>query len=272
MQASPIDGWLNIVILGVVEGLTEFLPVSSTGHLIVVADLLGEHSDAVKLFEVVIQLGAILAVCWHYRARLFGIFRPAANPAAPRLYLHLFIGFLPAAFLGLLFYDFIKAHLFSVRTVAVALIVGGVVILLVERRRIVPRLTAIDQLRPRDALVVGLAQSLALFPGVSRAGATIMGGLCWGLERRTAAEFSFLLAIPTMFAAVFYDLWRNVALLEWSLVGVLLGGMGVAFVTALLTIRLLLHYVSRHKFTVFGWYRIAFGLLILTVLAEPPAV
>ena len=191
MQASPIDGWLNIVILGVVEGLTEFLPVSSTGHLIVVADLLGEHSDAVKLFEVVIQLGAILAVCWHYRARLFGIFRPAANPAAPRLYLHLFIGFLPAAFLGLLFYDFIKAYLFSVRTVAVALIVGGVVILLVERRRIVPRLTAIDQLRPRDALVVGLAQSLALFPGCRGPGRRLWGGCVGGWSDGRRRSFLF---------------------------------------------------------------------------------
>lgn len=263
-------GWLAAVVLGVVEGITEFLPVSSTGHLIVAASLLGEHSERVKVFEIVIQLGAILAVCWHYRARLWKMLTHVASPhsAGFRLAMHLFVAFLPAAFLGLLLHRLIKEHLFSPLTVAAALIVGGVIILLVEHKPRAPRITKLDDLRWRDALIIGCAQACALFPGVSRSGATIMGSLLWGLSRQTATEFSFLLALPTMFAATTYDLYANSALLNTAFINHILIGLSVSFITALLAIRLLLAFVASHTFKVFGWYRIAFGAIILVYFMQ----
>lgn len=268
-----VGGLLHAAILGVVEGITEFLPVSSTGHLIVAAHLLGEHSDAAKLFEVVIQLGAILAVCWHYRTRLW---QTAATMARygkpPPLLINLFVAFLPAAVLGLAFYDVIKAYLFSPQSVAIALIAGGIVIILVERKpegKKSPRrrdIADIDDIRPKDALVIGLAQSLALIPGVSRAGATIIGAMLWGARRRAATEFSFLLALPVMFAATGYDLLRNYHLLHPQFAGQIACGFAVSFVAALLVIRALLAFVARRNFTPFGYYRIIFGTLILIAL------
>lgn len=259
MSDGLTGGWSSVVILGLVEGLTEFLPVSSTGHLIVIGHLLGEHSEEAKVFDIFIQLGAILAVGWHERRRLVRMF---CNLPSSRLALNLAIAFMPAAVLGLLFHGLIKAHLFSPFVVAGALIVGGVVIIVVERRRITPRITDVEDLRPRDALVIGLAQALALFPGVSRAGATIIGGVLWGVQRRAATEFSFLLALPTMFAAVFYDLSKNWQLLNPSFALELLVGAAISFVAALLVIRALLRFVSAHDFTLFGWYRVGFGVII----------
>ena len=265
MNEQLEGGWLSVVILGLVEGVTEFLPISSTGHLIVTAHLLGETSHAATVFEVVIQLGAIAAICWHYRRRLLEMAKNLTHwhtPAA-RLVRQLFIAFLPAAFLGLLLHSHIKAHLFTPQTVALALIGGGIIILLVERTPRAPRVHALEELSTRDALLIGCAQALALFPGVSRAGATIVGGLLRGLERKCAAEFSFLLALPTMFAAAGYDLYQNADLLNSALLAQIAGGFAVAFVAALFTVRALLHFVSRHTFTPFGWYRIAFGVMIL---------
>ncbi|MGI9337304.1 MAG: undecaprenyl-diphosphate phosphatase [Gammaproteobacteria bacterium] len=278
-EVGLAGGWLHAALLGVVEGITEFLPVSSTGHLIVAAHFLGEHSDAAKLFEVVIQLGAILAVCWHYRLRLWQtakMTQAAARKgkAPPPLVINLIVAFLPAAVLGLAFYDVIKEYLFSPRSVAIALIIGGIVIIIVERKpnpaktKAPPkrRIADIDDIRPLDALVIGLAQSLALFPGVSRAGATIIGAMLWGAQRRAATEFSFLLALPVMFAATGYDLLRSYHLLHWQFAGQIACGFAVSFVSALIVIRALLAFVARRNFTPFGYYRIFFGALVLMAL------
>lgn len=262
---SDLPRWLEIAILGAVEGITEFLPVSSTGHLIVAAHLLGKTSEADKLFEVVIQLGAVCAVCWQYRERLLRMASDIRGEKTKRMCINLMLAFLPAAICGLLFYAQIKAYLFSPLTVAGALIVGGAAIILIERKKRTPRIVDIDNMRARDAIVVGLCQTLALFPGVSRAGATILGAMVWGMERKAATEFSFLLALPTMFAASGYDLFRNAELLTWNLIGDIAAGFVASFVCALFVIRMLIRYVARHDFTPFGWYRIAFGAIVFAV-------
>ena len=251
-------------ILGVVEGLTEFLPVSSTGHLILAASLLDFHGPLAKVFEVAIQLAAILAVCWEYRARLFTVLVEVVDtPRAQRFVMNLVIAFIPAAVLGLLFIDVIKGYLFHPVPVAIALVVGGLVILWAERRQHTVRVFEVDDMSWRDALKIGLAQCLALIPGTSRSGATIIGGLLFGLSRRAATEFSFFLAIPTMFAATFYDVWKNRDLFEASDIPVFLVGGLFSFVSAFLAVRGLIRFISRHDFTLFAWYRIVFGLIVL---------
>jgi len=260
--------FLTAAILGLVEGLTEFLPVSSTGHLIVAGSLLDYTGERAKLFEIVIQAGAILAVCWEYRVKLTtvaaGIFR---DRAAQRFVLNLFVAFLPAAILGLAFGGAIKASLFAPVPVAAAFIVGAFVILWAERRqRANPRtirIEHVDDMRWPDALKVGIAQAFALIPGTSRSGATIIGGMLFGLSRTAATEFSFFLAIPTLFAATGYEFVKNRHLLagsDLSMVGV---GFITAFVSAFFVVRGLLRYVAHHDFVPFAWYRIAFGVVIL---------
>ncbi len=249
--------------MGVVEGITEFLPVSSTGHLIVASHILGKTGGEDKLFEVVIQLGAVFAVCYEYRLRLWGMAREIRGKKTRRFAVNLMLAFLPAAVFGLLFYSWIKEYLFSPKTVAAALIFGGVAIIFAEKKKPVPRILDMDAMQPKDALAVGFCQTLALFPGVSRAGATIIGAMLWGVERRAATEFSFLLALPTMFAAAGYDLLRNHELLSWALAADIAAGFVAAFFAALLAVRLLLRYVARRDFTPFGWYRIIFGAIIL---------
>jgi undecaprenyl-diphosphatase len=259
---------LIAAILGVVEGVTEFLPVSSTGHLIVAGSLLDYTGEKAKLFEIVIQAGAIFAVCWEYRAKLLavaaGIFR---DRGAQRFVLNLLIAFLPAAILGLAFGSAIKATLFAPAPVAAAFIAGAFVILWAEhRQRRNPRtirIDRVDDMRWPDALKVGIAQAFALIPGTSRSGATIIGGMLFGLSRTAATEFSFFLAIPTLFAATGYEFVRNRHLLaggDVSMVGV---GFVTAFVSAFFVVRGLLRYVAHHDFVPFAWYRIAFGLVIL---------
>ncbi len=256
--------YLKALILGIVEGLTEFLPVSSTGHLIVVGDLLDFNDDKGKVFEIVIQLAAILAVCWEYRARFAGVLRGyATQEPARRFVANLAIAFMPAAILGFLFHGAIKKVLFHPVPVALALIVGGVLILWVERRQHTVTILEVDDMRWRDALKVGFAQALALIPGTSRAGATIIGGLYFGMSRKAATEFSFFLAVPTMFAAVFYDVYKNRAVLSLDDAGVFAVGSVAAFVSAFFAVRGLLRYISHHDFSVFAWYRIIFGLVIL---------
>ena len=254
---------LQAIILGVVEGLTEFLPVSSTGHLIIVGDLLGFTGEKAKTFEIFIQLGSILGVVWLYRARVADVALHLHRPASRRFVLNLLIGFLPAAVLGLLLHRQIKAHLFNPLTVAAALVVGGVIILLIERFVRRPRVEQLDQMQLLDAIKIGLAQSLALFPGVSRAGATIMGGLVTGLSRKAATEFSFFLAMPTMFAATLYELYKGWALIEVRDAFVLATGFTVAFITALVVVKLFVGYVARHTFVPFAYYRIGFGIVVL---------
>ncbi|HEY1458915.1 MAG TPA: undecaprenyl-diphosphate phosphatase [Casimicrobiaceae bacterium] len=259
---------ITAALLGIVEGLTEFLPVSSTGHLIVAGSLLGYTGERAKLFEIVIQAGAILAVCWEFRARLWKVIRGLPNDAsAQRFAINLLVAFMPAALLGLAFGSAIKAHLFAPLPVAAAFIVGAFVILWAERRvkrnPAVVSIQSVDAMRWTDALKVGLAQSLALLPGTSRSGATIIGGMLFGLSRQAATEFSFFLAIPTLFAATGYELLKNRALLAGSDVTMIVVGFITAFVSAFLVVRWLLRYVAHHDFVPFAWYRIAFGAIII---------
>ncbi|MBI5923083.1 MAG: undecaprenyl-diphosphate phosphatase [Betaproteobacteria bacterium] len=255
---------LHALILGIVEGLTEFLPVSSTGHLILAGDLLHFNDEKGKVFEIVIQFGAILAVVWEYREKITEVIRGlGSNPTSQRFAINLFIAFMPLALLGLLFHKIIKAVLFQPVPVAMAFILGGFFILWAERRRHVIRIETIDQLGTLDALKLGLAQALALIPGTSRSGATIIGGLFFGLSRKAATEFSFFLAIPTLMVATFYQLYKERALFSLDDAGMFLVGFGAAFVSAFLCVRWLLRYISRHDFVPFAWYRIAFGALVL---------
>ena len=250
--------------LGIVEGITEFIPVSSTGHLILAGDLLGFDDERAKVFEVFIQLGAILSVVWLYRDRVFGVIAGLrARREARSLAMNLIIAFLPAAFLGLTAHKAIKAYLFNPITVAGALIAGGIAILLIEKMDHRAHVRNIDDITLRQAAGAGLAQCLALFPGVSRSGATIMGGLVIGFDRKVAVEFSFFLAIPTMFAATAYDLLKNLHALSLSDVPLFLVGFVTAFFSALVVIKAFIGYVSKHDFSGFAYYRIVFGLLIL---------
>jgi len=247
--------FLYAVILGVVEGLTEFLPISSTGHLIVAAELLGATDERWKVFNIVIQTGAMLAVVWEYRARFFRI--------DVALYRNLIVAFMPAAVLGLAFSKYIKSHLFHAVPVALAFIVGGVIILLVERRSFNARVEDARAMTWLDALKVGIAQCFALIPGTSRSGATIIGGMLFGLSRKAATEFSFFLAVPTLVAAGGYDLLKNRTLLSASDAPIFGVGLVVAFISAFVVIRWLIRYVATHDFKPFAWYRIGFGVVVL---------
>src|SRR5207253_5773027 len=251
----PMTELVFALIRGVVEGITEFLPISSTGHLILASDLLGATDERWKVFNIVIQTGAMFAVVWEYRARFFRV--------DLALYRNLVVAFIPAAVLGLAFSKYIKAHLFHALPVALAFIVGGVIILLVERRSYRARVETTREMTPLDALKVGIAQCFALIPGTSRSGATIIGGMLFGLSRRAATEFSFFLAVPTLIAAGGYDLLKNRALLSAHDAPIFGVGLVVAFVSAFVVIRWLIRYVATHDFRPFAWYRIGFGLLVL---------
>jgi undecaprenyl-diphosphatase len=255
---------LKALILGIVEGLTEFLPISSTGHLILAGDLLDFNDDRGKLFEIVIQSGAILAVVWEYRVRIAGVLSGLGkNRLANRLVLNLAIAFMPLAVLGLMFKKAIEANLFKPVPVALAFIVGAFFILWAEKREHKIRVQTVDDMTPLDALKLGLAQAAALIPGTSRSGATIIGGLLFGLSRKAATEFSFFLAIPTLFAATAYNLYKERALLNADDLGMWAVGFVSAFVSAFLCVRWLLRYISTHDFTAFAWYRIVFGIVVL---------
>ncbi len=256
---------LKAVILGVVEGLTEFLPVSSTGHLILVGDLLNFNDDKGKLFEIVIQVGAILAVCWEYRAKIAAVIMGLpSQKSAQKFALNLVIAFVPLASLGLLFGKHIKAVLFKPLPVALAFIVGAFVIIWAEKREHKIRIHEVEDLSPLDALKLGVAQAFALIPGTSRSGATIIGGLLFGLSRKAATEFSFFLAIPTLIIASIYDLYKHRDLLDVATdAPYFAAGLAAAFISALLAIKALLRYISRHDFIIFAWYRIIFGLIVI---------
>ena len=255
---------LKALILGIVEGLTEFLPISSTGHLILAGDLLNFNDDRGKLFEIVIQSGAILAVGWEYRARLLVVARGAfSDRAAQKFILNLFVAFLPLAILGLLFGKAIKANLFNPIAVASSFIVGGFVILWAEKREHKIRIQDVEEMTSLDAVKMGLAQAFALIPGTSRSGSTIIGGLLFGLSRKAATEFSFFLAIPTLSAATVYQLYKERALLSADDLGMWVVGFVSAFISAFLCVRWLLRFISSHDFTPFAWYRIFFGVVVL---------
>ena len=267
---------LKAALMGIVEGLTEFLPISSTGHLILAGSLLNFTGETAKVFEIAIQTGAMLAVIWEYRQRLAAtVTGLATEPAARRFALNVLVAFIPAAVLGLLFGKIVKEHLFHPVPVALAFIVGGLIILWVERRHRVQfgerdlegtrraRVESVDQMSRLDALKVGLVQCLALIPGTSRSGATIIGAMMFGFSRKCATEFSFFLGIPTLMGAGAYSVWKQRDLLQWSDLPMFAIGTVFAFFSAWLCIRWLIRYVSTHDFTVFAWYRIIFGLVVL---------
>ncbi len=256
---------LKAAIMGVVEGLTEFLPISSTGHLILAGALLGMDDDKAKVFDIAIQTGAIFAVILVYwqkiRETLLAL---PSQPQAQRFALNVFIGFLPAVVLGLLFGKAIKAHLFTPLVVASTFILGGFVILWAERRApAVARVNSVDDMQPLDALKVGLAQCLAMVPGTSRSGATIIGGMLLGLSRKAATDYSFFLAMPTLIGAGVYSLYKERALLSVNDLPVFAVGLVFSFLSAWVCVRWLLRYISSHSFEPFAWYRIAFGCVVL---------
>ena len=258
--------WFDALLLGLVEGITEFLPISSTGHLILTSSLLGLEGKSIDGLLIVIQGAAVLAVCFEYRRRLWDTMRKLPEDRVARRFgLNVAIAFVPLAVLGFCFGDRIEALLFAPLPVAMALIVGGVLILWAERRQHVVRLQSVDDMGSGDALKIGLFQALALIPGTSRAAATILGGLLIGMNRRVATEFSFFIAIPTLLIATAYKLWQMREALNGADMEMLLLSSAVSFVSALLTIRWLLRFVSRHSFVGFAWYRIGFGGLVLLV-------
>lgn len=246
---------LDALILGMVEGLTEFLPISSTGHLILAGDLIDFDHPGRDVFYVAIQTGAMLAVVWEYRARFFR--------ADTKLWTSLAVAFLPAALLGLLFGSLIKNYLFRPVPVALAFIIGGLIILWVDREAKDARVQSTQAMTWLDALKVGFAQCFALIPGTSRSGATIIGGMLFGLSRRAATEFSFFLAVPTLIAAGAYDTWKNRAMLADKDLVMWATGLVVSFISAFIVIRWLIRYVATHDFRWFAWYRIAFGVGVL---------
>ena len=252
-------------VMGVVEGLTEFLPISSTGHLILAGALLGFDDDKAKVFDIAIQTGAIFAVILVYWEKIYATVKALPYQAeAQRFVLNVFIGFFPAVILGLLFGKLIKEHLFTPWVVATTFIVGGFIILWAERRPpSTIRIRAVEDMRGRDALMVGLVQCLALIPGTSRSGATIIGGMLLGLSRKAATDFSFFLAIPTLIGAGAYSLYKERALLSVEDVPMFATGLVVSFISAWICVRWLLKYIASHSFEIFAWYRIAFGLVVL---------
>jgi undecaprenyl-diphosphatase len=268
--------WLKAAIMGIVEGLTEFLPISSTGHLILTASLLDMTGETAKVFEIAIQTGAMFAVVWEYRARLGAAVAGLGDQApAQRFVRNLLIAFMPAVVLGLAFGSAVKAHLFHPVPVALAFIVGGLIILWVERRhhaafgerdlegRRLARVETVDDMSALDALKVGLVQCAALIPGTSRSGATIIGSMLFGFSRKAATEFSFFLGIPTLMGAGAYSLYKQRQALSLADLPMFAVGLAFAFLSALVCIRWLIRYVSSHDFRVFAWYRIAFGAVVL---------
>ncbi len=259
---------LSALVMGIVEGLTEFLPISSTGHLILLGELIGFEGPPGKSFEISIQLGAILAVILVFRETLWRLAWSAWRPGPERWYAqNIVLAFLPAAIIGATLHGPITRALFNPWVVACALILGGVAIVLIERKRHEPKIRSVPEIGPLAALIIGFGQALAMIPGTSRSGATIITALLIGVERRTAAEFSFVLAIPTMLAATVYSLWKARHDLDFSAIGQIAIGFTMAFVVALVVVRWLLAVVGRIGFTPFGWYRIGLGVLILAWMA-----
>ncbi|BCX67120.1 undecaprenyl-diphosphate phosphatase [Pseudomonas izuensis] len=261
-----MDFWttITVLILGAVEGLTEFLPISSTGHQIIVADLLDFGGERAMAFNIIIQLGAILAVVWEFRRKILEIVSGLPTQRnAQRFTLNLLIAFMPAVVLGVLFADKIHEYLFNPITVAMALVVGGVIMLWAERREHVVCVDHVDDMRWTDALKVGLVQCLAMIPGTSRSGSTIIGGLLFGLSRKAATEFSFFLAMPTMVGAAVYSGYKYRDLFQAGDLPVFALGFVTAFVFAMIAVRGLLKFIANHSYAAFAWYRIVFGLLIL---------
>lgn len=261
-----MDLWVVVqaLILGIVEGITEFLPISSTGHQIIVADLIGFGGERAMAFNIIIQLGAILAVVWEYRRKIVDIVVGLPKERqAQHFTRNLLIAFFPAVILGVAFADLIHHYLFNPITVALALVVGGVIMLWAERRTHVVHAEKVDDMSWKDALKIGCAQCLAMIPGTSRSGATIIGGLLFGLSRKAATEFSFFLAMPTMVGAAVYSGYKYRDLFQASDLPVFAIGFVTSFIFAMIAVRALLKFIGNHSYAAFAWYRIGFGLLIL---------
>ena len=261
-----MDLWTaaQALILGVVEGLTEFLPISSTGHQIIVADLLNFGGERAMAFNIIIQLGAILAVVWEFRRKIIDVVVGLpTQPQARRFTVNLIIAVMPAVVLGVIFADVIHEYLFNPITVATALVIGGVIMLWAERRQHVIRAETVDDMTWKDAVKIGFAQCLAMIPGTSRSGSTIIGGLLFGLSRKAATEFSFFLAMPTMVGAAVYSGYKSRHLFQPDDLPVFAIGFVTSFIFAMIAVRALLKFISNHSYAAFAWYRIAFGLLIL---------
>ncbi len=258
---------LKALFLGLIEGLTEFLPISSTGHLILFGHLIDFQSDSGRAFEVVIQLGAILAVCWLYREKIIALVQGffSGDAHARRFAFNVFVAFLPAVVIGILAVDFIKYVLFSPIVVACALIIGGLVIFAFEARKFEPKTIEATDIHLKQAIIIGLAQCLAMIPGTSRSGATIIGGMLSGLSRKAATEFSFFLAMPTMLGAASYDLIRNASVLTSDNMMNIIVGFVAAFIAALLVVKALVKFVEKHTLRLFAWYRVILGIILLIV-------
>ena len=257
---------LEALFLGIIEGLTEFLPVSSTAHLLLIGDMLGFEGPPGKTFEIVIQLGAILAVCVVYWHKLWGVATTLGDQRSRAFVRNVVVAFLPAAIIGATAYKYIKQMLEAPLVAAAALVVGGFAILAIERMVKHSRITEVEDMSPALSLAVGFCQVLAMVPGVSRAGATIMGSLLLGVERRAAAEFSFFLAIPTMTGATVYSLYKNWSTLSFDGAGLIAIGFVAAFFSALVVVRTFIGFIGRHGFAPFAWYRIGFGGLMLALI------
>lgn len=258
---------LKALFLGLIEGLTEFLPISSTGHLILFGHLIDFQSDSGRAFEVIIQLGAILAVCWLYRQKIVDLLKGffSGDMHARRFAVNVFLAFLPAVVIGIFAVDFIKQVLFSPLVVACALIIGGLIIFAVEAKEFKPKTVEATDITFKQAILVGFAQCLAMIPGTSRSGATIIGGMLSGLSRKAATEFSFFLAMPTMLGAATYDLIRNASVLSSDNMINIAAGFAAAFIAALLVVKALVKFVEKHTLRVFAWYRVILGVILLIV-------
>lgn len=259
--------YIHAFILGLVEGATEFLPISSTGHLILAQDALGFSIASAKMFTIVIQLGAILAVCWLYRQKLCDVAFHLHHRKQQLFALRLFVAFLPAAMIGVLFHSAIEAHFFSPITVAMMLIVGGVIIWVIEKYKPAPTTHDIDDMNFKQAFLIGCAQAVSVIPGTSRSGATIMGGLLCKLDRKVAAEFSFFLAIPIMIGATAYSIYKYDDVITTGEIWVIVTGFVTSFIAGLVAVKFLVKFVSNHSFLPFAIYRILFGSLLLTIYA-----
>lgn len=258
---------LKSILIGIIEGLTEFIPVSSTAHLIMASMLTDFNYVENGVFEIVIQLGAILAICLLYRQKLFHTATCFFKEKSSRKFVYnISLAFFPSVFFGIFFYQIIKTVFFSLEYIAFALILGGIAIILIEKAKIHHKYESIESLPPAKALFVGLFQAIAIIPGVSRSGATIMGGLLLKLDRKTATEFSFFLAIPTIFGASFYDIYKNYHVLSTSSLEIIAIGFAASFVSALFVIKWLIHYVSNNNFLPFAYYRIILGSIILFII------
>jgi len=258
---------LHTILLGIIEGLTEFLPVSSTGHLILAIDLLGFEAPPGKVFEIIIQLGAILAICWIYKEKLLHVTINATKEKDSFNFIrNITLAFIPSAILGVMFYSIIKEVLFSPIVVSISLVIGGVIIIIIEKLDLKPKHKKIEKMTPKLALCIGLCQTISMIPGTSRAGATIMGAMLLGTNRKTATEFSFFLAIPTMFAATIYDIYKNYDQLNLDNFLIIAIGFVTAFFSAMIVVKWLIGYVSQNNFTPFGWYRIVVGSGMLFLL------